>query len=81
MASPSVTSGPDQLIPQSDEVAQQIATSRALATAKDILQEGGTQPEAAEGAKAVARKILREFQLAQQAEEEMHTADMEVVSR
>lgn len=73
-------SGPDQLIPQSDEAAQQIATSRALATAKDILQNGGTQAEAAEGAKAVARKVLREFQLAQQAEED-HAAGMEVVSQ
>lgn len=41
--------------------AQQIATSRALATAKEILQRGGTQAEAAENAKVVAREILKEF--------------------
>ena len=66
----SVMQSPDtpaaQTKPQSDEEAQQIATSRALATAKAILQKGGTQAEAAEGAKAVARQILREFQFSKE---------------
>eukprot|EP00804_Cyclotella_cryptica_P018184 CCRYP_005943-RB/>CCRYP_005943-RB protein AED:0.03 eAED:0.03 QI:454/1/1/1/0.5/0.33/3/515/1013 len=51
---------------KTDAEAQQIATARALAKAKEILQGGGTQAEAAEAAKIVAREILREFQLAKQ---------------
>lgn len=65
-------------LPQTDDEAQQIATSRALATAKDILQKGGTQAEAAEGAKAVARQILREFQLAKQAQHSVQTEEVQV---
>ena len=61
-----VNSGTLPTVPQTDEEAQQIATSRALATAKDILLKGGTQAEAAEGAKSVARQILKDFQLAKQ---------------
>ena len=64
--------------PQTDEEAQQIATSRALSTAKEILQKGGTQEEAAEGAKAVAREILREFQLAKMEKEVLQVAEVEV---
>jgi hypothetical protein len=60
---------PAPIAPQTDEEAQQMAASHALATAKDILKKGGTQAEAAEGAKAVARQILREFQLAKMAKE------------
>jgi hypothetical protein len=65
-------------LPQTDDEAQQIATSRALATAKDILQKGGTQAEAAEGAKAVARQILKEFQLAKQAQHSVQTEEVQV---
>lgn len=71
--------GASPTIPQTDEEAQQIATSRALATAKDILLKGGTQAEAAEAAKAVARQILKEFQLAKQMQqiEEVQLAEIE----
>lgn len=80
------SSQPPQLLAEakSDAEAQQIATSRALAKAKEVLQGGGTQAEAAEAAKIVAREILREFQFSKQTQM-LHSGlgemDADVVSK
>ena len=80
------TSQPPQLLAEAttDAEVQQIATSRALAKAKEILQGGGTQAEAAEAAKIVAREILREFQLSKQTQTRqsgLGEMDFDVVSK
>lgn len=43
--------------------ATKLATQMALAKAKEVIKNGGTQEEAAVAAKAVARMVLREHQV------------------
>ena len=69
---------PNMQAPRTYEEAQKLATSRALSTAKEILLTGGTQDEVEEGAKAVAKQILRDFQLAKQAHVGLHMAEADV---